>query len=335
MMIVKILAGVCSFILVSASCAFANAVINFHGQIDLVQEQFDVMLDFPGDFTGPAPGKLENKRSSVAISGVKLSHKGYRLSLDIDHLRTPVCDLLSKIESSIEVVPRSAGKSAPMARGEIWSRDSLVDYKPIHELIGQFEIKDSQLVVKSVSFGNLSCHGSLELVYPYKMDMKVFLHDVAMEDFLNFWSRNKGYKSSGTVSGEIGVAGTWDRLGLTGRLESFDGYVEQLAYNSIHLNAQGVYPRLSINPSTISKADGLSFTFSGPIDLSDQKNFKKQIGALVLAPLVSDSASERQWTIKRLNQLNSGATEIKYLLRKEEQPEDASGMLGVQRTMSF
>ncbi|HCI44918.1 MAG TPA: hypothetical protein DE315_05250 [Candidatus Omnitrophica bacterium] len=335
LMTVKVLAGVCSFALLSAPCAFANVVINFHGRIDLVQKQFDVTLDFPGNFADAAPGKLEDKRPSVAISGVKLSDKDYRFSLTIDHLRTPVFDLLSRVESSVEVDPRPPDESAPAVRGEIWSRNSLVDYKPIHELTGQFEIKDSQLVLKSVSLGNLSCDGSLDLVYPYKMDMKVLLHDVAMEDFLNFWVRGKDYKSFGAVSGEIGVSGTWDRIGLRGSLESHDGYVEELEYNSIHLNAKGVYPRLNIGQSTISKADGLSFTFSGPVDLSDQENFRKQIGALVLAPLVSGSASEREWTIKRLDQPNSGSTKIKYLLRKDDKLNESSGMIGVEQTMNF
>lgn len=328
----KVLVAGCVFALLFVPCAFANVVATFYGQVDLTQKQFDVTLDF-SHLPGSLP--LENGQSSVAVSGAKVSDTDYRFSINIDHLRTPIWDLLSKIESSIEIDPQAAGKSAPMVRGEIWSQNSLIDYKPIRELTGHFVIKDSQLLLEALSFGNLSCQGSLELVYPYKMDMNVLLHDVAMEDFLNFWVRNKEYKSFGTVSGEIGVSGTWDRIGLKGNLESHDGYVEQLEYNSIHLNAQGVYPQLSIGQSTISKADGLSFAFSGPIDLSDQENFTKQIGALVLAPLVSDSASEREWTIKRLNQPKSGATEIKYLLRKEDKADGASGMLGVQQTMSF
>lgn len=328
----KVLVAGCVFALLFVPCAFANVVATFYGQVDLAQKQLDVTLDFSHL---PGSPSLENRQSSVAISGAKVSDKDYHFSLNIDHLRTPLWDLLSKIESSLEFDPQTVGKSAPMVRGEIWSQNSLIDYKPIRELTGQFEIKDSQLLLKSLSLGNLSCQGSLELVYPYKMGMNVLLRDVEMEDFLNFWVGNKKYKSFGTVSGEIAVSGTWDRIGLKGNLESHDGYVEQLEYNSIHLNAQGVYPRLSIEQSTISRADGLSFTFSGPVDLSDQENFTKQIGALVLSPLVSDSAFGREWTIKRLNQPKSGATEIKYLLRKEDKSDGASGMLGVQQTMSF
>lgn len=336
----------CSGVLFLLPSAFANVVVTFHGQVDVAQKQFDVIFDFPASASEHAVVRGAGaKPSSVALRAAKVSENDYRFSLNIDHLRTPIFDFLSKIESSVEVVPRpsailpddhlTAGKSASMLRGEIWSQNSLVDYRPIRELAGRFEIMDSRLLLKSLSFGNLSCNGSLDLVYPYKMDLKVLLHDVAMEDFLNFWVRNKEYKSFGTVSGEIGISGTWDRIGLKGNLESHDGYVEQLEYNSIHLNAQGVYPQLSIGQSTISRADGLSFAFSGPIDLSDQENFTKQIGALVLSPLVSDSASEREWTIKRLNQPNSGATEIKYRLRKEDKLDGASGMLGVEQTVNF
>ncbi len=331
-MVTKVLVTGYIFTMLFVPRAFANVIVTFHGQVDFTQKQFDVTLDFPSSARGLPE---DNKQPSVAISGAKVSDKDYRFSLDIDHLRTPICDLLSKIESSIEVDPQAADNDTPAVRGEIWSQNSLVDYKPVRELTGQFEIKDSQLMLKSLSFGNLSCQGSLELVYPYKMDMKVLLHDVAMKDFLNFWVRNKEYKTFGTVSGEIGVSGTWDKIGLKGSLESHEGYVEELEYNSIHLNAQGVYPQLQIGQSMISKSDGVSFMFSGPIDLSDQDNFKKQIGALVLAPLVSDSASEKEWTIKRLNQPNSGATEIKYLLRKDEKSNESSGMIGVEQTMSF
>ena len=193
----KVLAAGCVFALLFVPCAFANVVATFYGQVDLTQKQFDVTLDF---FHLPGSLPLENKQSSVAISGAKVSDKDYRFSLNIDHLRTPIWDLLSEIESSIEVDPQAAGKSAPRVRGEIRSQNSLIDYKPVRELTGHFEIKDSQLLLESLSFGNLSCQGSLDLVYPYKMDMNVLLRDVAMEDFLNFWVVNKEYKSFGTVS---------------------------------------------------------------------------------------------------------------------------------------
>lgn len=333
----KVLTGACVFVLLFAPGAFAATMFTFHGNIDLAKEQFELILDVPSSTDGvPAPAGAdgaENNPSFLALSAARTARNNYHLSLDVDHVTTPLGHLLSDIETVVEVFDDDANPL--LLRGEIRSSDSLLDYKPIRELAGHFEIKDNRLLLRSLSVGNLSCRGSLELVYPFKVDLNVFLHNVAMEDFLNFWVRNKQYKSFGTVSGEIDVSGTWDRLGLKGNLESHDGYVEQLEYNSIQLNAEGIYPRLSINPSLISRAGGLSFTFSGPFDLSDRKNFKKQIGMLVLAPLVSDSASGKEWTIKRWDRRKSRFTEIKYLLRKEDKIEEESGMLGVEQTVAF
>lgn len=334
----KVLLSAGIFILFFTPCAFASTVLTFHGQIDFTKEQFDLTLNFPSlpaenVSSTAAPDGTKNQPASIALSGVKVSEKDYRISMDLDHVKTPIFDVLSKIESSIEVIP---SPSVALLRGEIHSQDSLVDYKPIRELTGQFELRDNQLLLSSLSFGSLSCRGSLGLVYPFNMDLRVFLHDVAMEDFLNFWMGNKQYESLGTVSGEIEVSGNMGRVGIKGNLESYDGYVDQLQYNSFHLNAQGVYPKIEINPSKISRIGGLSFSFSGPFDLSDHENFKKQVSALVFSPLVSESASHREWTIKRLNESRSGsATEIKYLLKKDDKIDEASMILGVAQTMSF
>lgn len=350
----NILFGVWVFAFSFLSPASASVLFTFRGQADLSQKQFDVIFDFPR--AGPAEFSPENiyseinafveeRRASVAVSGARVSDNDYRVSFDIDHFRTPFFDLLSKIESSIEVVREGeagpstqssvAGKTRTTLRGKIWSQNSLVDYRPIRELTGRFEIRDKQIFLDSLSFGNLVWRGAIDLTYPYAMDLVVSLHDVAMEDFLNFWVKDKQYESFGTVSGEIGVSGTWDRLSLKGSLESYDGYVEELQYNTIHLNAEGIYPKMRIVPSLLARTDGVSVTFSGLFDLSDQDNFRKQLGALVLSPLVSNSASEREWTIKRVQQPKSGATEIKYLLRKDDKLGGESDMLGVEQKVNF
>ncbi|MBI5415260.1 MAG: hypothetical protein HZA29_00430 [Candidatus Omnitrophica bacterium] len=309
--------------------ASAHVVFTFHGQVDFSRKQLDVVLDFlPPPESGPPANPADNHPSTVAVSAARTSPGDYRLSLDIEHLRTPLFDLLSKIEGSFEIVP-------PRVKGRIWSRDSLVDYRPIRELAGQFEIKDNRLFLNDLSVANLNCAGTLDMRYPYKMDLTVKLQDMAMKDFLDFWVRGNGYDSSGSVSGELGISGTPERLNLKGSLESYNGTIEQLAYNTIHLNAEGIYPDMRILDSTLSKADGVSVNFSGPFDLSDQENFQKQISALVFAPIVSGSLTQREWTIKRTRQAGAGSTEIKYLLRKDDRISGGSDMLGVQQRMDF
>ncbi|MCK5081449.1 MAG: hypothetical protein KAR31_00950, partial [Candidatus Omnitrophica bacterium] len=225
--------------------------------------------------------------------------------------------------------------------GKIWSQYSLVDFKPINELSGRFEIKDKRLHVMALSVGNLTGEGYLDLGVPYNLDVAINLLGVDMQDFLNFWGSGKNYESSGDVFGEIKASGSLDRLVLKGSLKSRDGFVQELDYNAIVLNIEGIYPFMQIAHSTVSKADGVSFSLDGPFDLSDKTNFKKQIKALTLAPLVSDSGSELEWTIKRLKPEDSGITEFKYHLKKGNAlgiGPSAGGeidMLGIERTRKF
>lgn len=350
----KILLSVLIFLLSSPQMVSAEILFIFEGRVDFAQNQFSLDLDFPsqtplsaGRRTPilPVPAASSGERTPpLSLTIGKISEKDYQLSLGAEHLKIPFYDLLGKIESSVEVVGKSGSApifpGAPVTlRGKIWSQDSLVNYKPIRELSGRFEIKDNQLFLHSLSFGNIVCQGRAGLVSPYKLDLQAVLYEVDMEDFLNFWVRGKEYESLGTVSGGIGVSGTLESPVLKGSLESHNGFIESLAYNSIYLNAEGVYPKMQIVHSTISKTDGVSFSFEGPFDLSGQENFQKQIRALTFAPLVSDSISERAWTIKRLRQKGAAATEVKYLLRKGDRggisPAQESDMLGLERTVKF
>jgi len=117
--------------------SFAEKVFSFEGQIDLLKNEFNIVLDI-------------DEESSVAATARRISETNYRFLIDVDHLKTPLFDLLSKIESSVEIVSSDnpSGKifSDMILKGKVWSQYSLVDYKPIKELSGGFEIKDQRSV---------------------------------------------------------------------------------------------------------------------------------------------------------------------------------------------
>jgi len=312
--------------------SFAEKAFFFEGQIDFPDKEFNVVFNVDAE-------------SSVTAKVEKISETDYHFSLDIEHLKTPLFDLLSKIESSIEFVQ---GEGAPVRtfsdttlRGAIWSQYSLIDYKPIRELSGNFEIRDKKLFLKGLSVGRLTCNGYVGMVPPFESNFDVHLSGVDMKDFLRFWGLSEKYESSGGVFGDIRVSGTLNHLTLKGNLESRHGFVQTLDYDVISLNIEGVYPHMKITRSTVSKSDGVSFAFDGPFNLSDKANFKKQIKALTIAPLVSDSGSELEWTIKRLNPKDSDTTELKYRLNKEDVLGTgvfAGGeidMFGIERTRKF
>jgi len=312
--------------------SFAEEIFSFEGQVDLLKNEFNIVLEL-------------DEESSVTATAKRISKTGYRFLVDVKHLKTPLFDLLSKIESSVEITNHK-GSSEKMfsnttLKGKIWSQYSLIDYKPVRELSGDFEVRDQRLYLTELSFGGLTCNGYIDLVQPFKLNMSVELMDVGMNDFLNFWSTKTLFESSGTVFGEIKASGTLDNLTLKGSLKSRNGFVQKLDYDVISLNIEGIYPHMQIVRSTVSKSDGVSFTLDGPFNLSDRAHFKKQIKALTIAPLISESGSEREWTIKRLNPGESGMTELKYRLRKGDalgigiSANDEADMFGFEQTRKF
>ena len=321
----KVLLIVVGCILSWGQPSWAGVIINFDGLLDLKKNQLLLTLK-PQD------------EGSVVVKAEKLVDDRYDFSMDFDHVKTPLFEFSSKVQSSLQKV-QDASRMNRFIRGSIQSQYSLVNQKPIRELSGQFEVKDNRLNLTDISFGNIRCNGFVDLFFPHKLDLSFNLTSVAMPDFVNFWVRNSEYDSSGPVNGEIKISGDLVKPFLKGSLESYNGYVGKLEYDSIYLNIEGIYPEMKIAHSTVSQTNGMSFTFEGPFNLGGHDNFKKQIQALQISPLVSNTASSREWIIKRTKGDNAGATEIKYILRKSDQTsspgKEDSGMLGVQKTVEF
>jgi len=328
---IKIVYLLAFFLMASYDLSYAERLYPFQGQLDVKKRSIDIKLQLPQD-----QGADEKSSRSVLIKAFKTANNQYRFSIHLEHLQTPIFDLSSKVEGSIKV-DKSNGNAHPLIRGEIWSRYSLYDFKPIRELSGRFEIKDYKLYLDKINYGQMALNGKISLIDPYRMDLKLNLTAIDMNDFLDFWNKNRKYQSNGDVSGTIKISGAIDRLLLKGNLESRNGFIKKLFYDSILLNIEGEYPNMVITQSPITETGGLTYSVNGPIDLSDSENFKKQIKALTISPLVHDSATQREWTIME-KQEESGTTAIKYLLRKEDLAgSDAQGsdMLGIEKSMEF
>ena len=316
--------GLCFFFPVDS---FSKDIFSFDGRVNVEKEQMEFQLDFSGG-------------GSIAVKSEMQDDRKLSLQLDVEHLKAFQSDLSSEFKGLIEF-SRKEKKSIDAVFGKLWSQYTLLNYRPIRELSGQFELKNKKLYLRSFSVGNVAFNGYVDLVSPYNLDLVFNLAMIEMNDFLDFWMKDRKYDSGGLVSGTIGVAGNLSKLFLKGRLESHDGFIKKIAFNSLYLNLNGFYPRLEVVNSTISEKDGLSFAFSGPIDLSDKKNFKKQIKALTFLLDVKGTDSEAEWTIKKYNKEKGSfdTTELKYFLQKNPvsgllSNEDA-GVLGVERRISF
>ncbi len=316
--------GVCFFI----KPAFAYNLFSFEGELDFLNKTFNLLSE-------------KSKESFLELKIDQYSKTGYTIFLKFNHLKNSFFDLSSDVKVTVHSV-LSEGTFEEIIQGKLSSQYSLFDYKPIEELSGAFEIKNHQIFLKSITFGKISCNGTIDTQPPFKVDLAFELDSIEMTSFLSFWTQKTDYDASGLVSGEIKVSGPFNEIFLQGKLVSYDGHVNQLEFNNLFLNIEGSYPEMNILESLVSQTEGMSFVFQGPMDLrevSSQRDFTKQVKALTISPLVKDSHSQVEWTLKSTNQKDMGKMELKYLLRKDKDSNalnrEGSDMFGIENTIEF
>ena len=315
------------FSLIIPSFAYALEVCPFSGQIDFLHNDISIMLG-------------EKGRSSVSVRLSTLSEDHYQLKLNLDDLKTSLFEISTQLESSFQTIAVPPDKT--FIKGKIVSHYSLFNRKPATEtgeLSGQFEIKNHILYLPASSMGEINFQGSVELFYPFKINLALQLDNMSMIDFLSVWVDNPDIHAHGNVSGVIQIAGIPGHLILKGNLATYDGAVEELEYDSIVLNLEGEYPVLKLKDSTVTKADGVSFNISGNFDLSHRDHFRKEIESLTKSPLVKEGNSAWEWTIKRKAKADVSTSEFKYFLHKKNSQEnplkEESDVMGVEQKIKF
>ncbi len=318
-----------------AKPSLAETRVDFNGQIDFSRQELTLALNLSPSTSALSADKEATPRA-ISAKINKVNDTQYHMSLKLDHFKSLSHDLSTQLDTSLDVKKIPDGVDQ-FIYGKLSTQYTLIDFKPIRDLSGEFQIKDKKIFLNFVTIGNVTCEGTIDLTSPLKLDLSFHLNDIEMHDFLDFWAADNDYSSSGKVSGTIKASGTPDKILLKGNLQSFNGFVEHLEYDSFLLNAEGYFPKLDLAKTTVTETSGVVFTLDGPIDLSDHENFKKQIKALTVSPVVNDSNQERSWTIKR-SQEEKATSEIRYLMRKDglnpstSQPSD---MMGVEHTVAF
>lgn len=316
------------FMMVGSLCpraAEAKKVCPFEGRIDFVHQNFFVNFK-----TG------EESSVSLKLARFQEEKNSFHLNLEVTHLVTPLFDVSTQVKSSMTL------KSCPFCpqlnvQGQVASQYTLVNYKPVRELLGNFEIKDRTISLNSFSLGGVLISGSLELLEPFKINLAINLNDIRMSDFLTFWGADEDLPAQGFVSGQIELSGILKQPLLKGNLASYNGFVKELQYNSIVLNVEGIYPIVKLDNSLVAQSDGLTFHLTGNFNLADKGNFEKEIAGLKMSPVISEGKNGSEWTLKQVNHgKNSNAAAFKYFHSKSDGNSKADvGMLGIKRSINF
>ncbi len=308
----------------SVPLAAAEELFSFVGDVDFSKAVLSLTVD-------------TQKKSTVALQAGRVSEHMFRFSFEAEHLALRSFDISTVLEGEIEILP---WKTEQGLKGKIWSKYTLVNYKPVQELFGHFEIKKGTLFLHSLILGSLDCQGTIQFVAPYKIDLLIKLTSVQMKDFIHFFTKKKDESAQGYVDGEIKLGGVPGQMSVKGTLSSYNGVVKEKEYQSIILNLFGIYPVMRVADTVVAQPDGLTFSVTGDVDLRSPEGFSKQIKALTRKPLVYEKGENLEWTLKRVrDEDNAGTIEIKYLKRQGDDlstlSEEDSDMFGFERRVEF
>jgi hypothetical protein len=304
----------------------ASILFPFKGEVDPMKKELLVEINSGGE-------------NPFVVQSTQVSEDLYNILINIDHLKTKFFDISTVLESSVELI-RAKDNTIRSLSGNILSKYTLLNYKPMRELSGQFEIREQKIYINFLTLGNIFCKGFVRLFPPFEIELLIRLSGIDINDFLAFFVDRKKIVAHGYVDGDINISGRLRKMKLKGRLTSNDGAVNQLEYNRFILNAEGVYPKINISGSNVTQMDGFIFNLNGRINLSDKENLGKQIKAITREPLVSQDGQTLEWTLKRVSSDDkTGTTELKYLRRKkstfDQMLEGGSGMFGIERKVEF
>jgi hypothetical protein len=309
-----------------SDAGWANVQIPFKGQIDFPQKQLIITLN-------------SQAQKPLSITITQPEENLCQVVVNMEHLTLPFFHISSVLESQLQLIRRE--DSPWMLKGKIASRYTLINYKPVDELQGEFVIQEQQLRIKSLALGrNVFGNGIFQLKKPLQMDLQIKLNNIDMEEFITVMTGNNVLTTEGYLSGDMRIFGDTDRPQIRGQLSSFGGRIKQGEFTSLLLNLEGTFPKLQVVDSFITKPGGSAFRFNGTIDLSERGHMDRQIRAFHREPYISSDDGSVEWTFKRVEMDDhSGATEFKYLLRPDEDVHSLSqrgtDMLGFERKMEF
>lgn len=309
----------------SPTLSAAQTSVPFEGKIDLENKRMDFAVHL-------------SDTSRINAQFVQNTDKNFSSTLNVEHLNTPFFDISTILEGSLTVQEDESGK---FFTGRIKSRYTLLNYKPVGEMLAEIDVRKEKIRFVSFSVGNITGSGTVELRQPPELDFDLKIKEVSLADFINFWAGRPDVAAEGLVSGEMKIGGNVTNLRLGGKFASYGGYVEDLNFDNIVIFAEGIYPTVHLFNSSVSTTEGLTFTVDGSLNLAQRDTLDKQILALRQEPLVTGDDTKLEWTFKRVQkEKDAGKTELKYLRKKKDdldrsEREQSGDMLGIERSVKF
>ena len=318
-----VLMGWIFFVLPAADAA---EVCTFSGQADFSNKDMQLEIAFKG--------------KERIINSFKVVGDAFYFNSQLEHIKINQADLSTNLESSFYIERDAAGKVRNL-KGLVWTKYSLLNFKPYNEVVGLFHFKDGWLTIEKLTWAGMSFSGQLSLKPPFDVDLSIEITDMEINELAPLVGiKAERLLLSGLVSGRLRLFGRINAVQLKGQLRSKEGQIEDFVYRDANINFTGHYPSLDIVDSSISDERGYIYNLVGIFNLNEINNFTSSQHQISVSPFSLQDLNTQGWTIRRKEGLGKDSElEFGYRL-KPKQPSDVlsgerEGMLGIERKHRF
>jgi hypothetical protein len=259
----------------------------------------------------------------------------YDITADIRHARTLLGDAVATLSGHFELVgPDPLRRDL---RGEVLTKDVLLNYKPVSDVRIKFAVRDRQLIVDHLTCGSLSGRGRIGLMGQNDVDLSFDLLSVDVDELLAVL-HGQGLRTwplSGIITGSLILQGPLARPAVVGRVSAYKGQWKDFGYEMIDVRFEGTYPSVRLTEGRVVSFEGPSFSVSGILDLADLGRLEAQIGQLKQELIVADDGAGRTRSL-RLNTSDGHATRLKSFVSGDADGRDqGEQIIGLEKHIGF
>jgi len=220
---------------------------------------------FPEDIKGNATAMGEVSR--LGISGDFSKLPDFSLEVNANHLKAFGLDLMSNYVINGKVNYGADGSPVSVS-GDFCTSGSIINYDPVREVRGAFEIRDGRLKLTGVNYGDVMImNASVLLAGRNDMDVHMKFKGAQLGGLMDLMT-DKGLLS-GTVTGDLHIRGELGRdADIDAQLEFFNGNISVIGYNSAKVNIRGRGSKLEFIDSKVY-TDGEALELEGSINTAD------------------------------------------------------------------
>ncbi|MFC1704382.1 hypothetical protein ACFL1E_06350 [Candidatus Omnitrophota bacterium] len=301
---------------------------SFGANIDFLNKIFQIQMDF-------------DERESLDVKIKFLSGNKFELSAKLDHIKLLQYDLSTALAGKGLIVTDLENKKK-FIKGNLRSHYSLLNYKPLKEIKGNFKLDTSELELVNLIWGKMRINGTVAFGFPSAVDLDLEIIDMDINELAAILGIDQdAFLLSGSVDGRVKIKGETPDFYVRGQLWAYDGNIDDLDYSKIIMNLTGVYPAITIFDSGVIEKSGFTYALEGRVDLNELDNLASKKHNILFYPTDKDSFGMDAWSVRRTKdyheekeelefQVSPGPNQpLKFRLKRDEE------ILGMEHTLRF